>query len=109
MRRILSALAGLAAGALLATSGLIGTAASTTEPIPRSEPLELGRYCRHLYGANSVVYRPDSLDEWSCSARVNGIWDLLPVDLRKACRWQRGEEARLERRTSSQRALLCTL
>lgn len=108
MRRVLSALAGLAAGVMLAISGLIGTAASTTEPIPRSEPLELGRYCQHLYGAPAVVYRPEKLEDWSCSARVNGVWRLVPIDLLRACRWQRGEGAQLQEGTS-ERALECTL
>lgn len=108
MNRLLSGLAGLAAGALLAVSGLVGTAASTSDPIPHTQPLELGRYCRHLYGARAVVYRPEKLEDWSCSARVNGVWKLVPIDLPRACRWQRGEDAQLQEATS-ERALGCTL
>jgi hypothetical protein len=108
MRRLLSALAGLAAGALLAISGLIGTAASTSEPIPHSEPLELGRYCRHRYGDEAVVYRPAELEDWSCSAITNGVWGRERIDLQRACRWQRGEDA-VVRAGPSERALTCTL
>jgi hypothetical protein len=109
MRRVLSGIAGLAAGVLLAVSGLVGTAASTTDPIPRTQPLELGRYCHERYGAASVVYRPDESDVWNCTARINGIWGLEPIDLERACRWQRGEGARLQRRDNSESALVCTL
>jgi hypothetical protein len=109
VRRVLSALAGIVAGGLLAASGLFGASSSTTDPEPAREPLEVGAYCREVYGPDATVYRPSKLDDWRCSVWSNGVWGLEDLDLNAACQWQRGENARLERLDSSERALACTL
>jgi hypothetical protein len=109
LRRVLSALGGIVAGGLLAASGLFGASSSTTETGPPSEPLELDRYCRAVHGADATVYQPDEISGWSCSVWKNGVWGLEPLDPNEACRWQRGEDARVERLAGSERALACTL
>jgi hypothetical protein len=108
VKRVLSALAGIAAGGLLAASGLFG-ATSSTESEPRSEPLQIGDYCRELHGGDATVYRPTDLGGWRCSVWHNGVWGLEPLDLNAACRWQRGDDARVAHVESSERALACTL
>lgn len=109
MKRALSALAGILAGGLLAVSGLFGASSSTTESQPRTEPLRVGDYCRERYGDGATVYRPTELGGWRCSVWRNGVWGLEQLDLNAACRWQRGEDARVEHLEGSERALACTL
>jgi hypothetical protein len=101
--------AGLVAGGLLAASGLFGASSATDDAEPRREPLHLGAYCREVYGDDATVYRPNDLGDWRCTVWRNGVWGLEPLDLNAACRWQRGENARLEHLDSSERALACTI
>jgi hypothetical protein len=109
VRRFLAALGGMAAGGLLALSGLLGTHAASERPAPSSEPLMLDRYCRDRFGSRATVSRSHYLDGWSCSAWRNGVWGLEPVDLGVVCRWQRGSRARLQATGPSQRELACTV
>lgn len=109
MKRLVSALAGVLAGGLLAVSGLFGASTSTTDDPPRSEPLRVGDYCRETYGDDATAYRPNELGGWRCSVWRNGVWGLEPLDINDACRWQRGENARVDHLDGSERALACTL
>jgi len=109
VKRLLSALAGLAAGGLLAASGLFGASSATTEAEPRSEPLRADAYCQERYGDDATVYHPMDLGGWRCSVWDNGVWGLEPLDLNAACRWQRGENARVVHVSGSESALACTL
>jgi hypothetical protein len=109
MRRVLAALGGVVGGMLLAATGLLGEHASTTTSEPRSMPLALDRYCRHLYGDAATVYTPHKPESWSCGTWRNGIWGLEPIDLHDACRWQRGEEAALGPLDLSKREVTCTI
>jgi hypothetical protein len=109
VKRILSALGGLVAGGLLAASGLFGASSSTEDPAPHSETLQLGAYCRELYGDDATIYMPNDPGDWRCSVWRNGVWGLEPIDVNEACRWQRGKNARLERQDTSERALACTI
>jgi hypothetical protein len=109
VRRALSAVGGLVAGGLLAASGLFGAASSTEDPAARTQPLRIGAYCRALYGDDATVYQPSEIDGWRCTVWQNGVWGLEPIDLNEACRWQRGENAHLERQDTSERALACAL
>lgn len=108
-RRVLPWLAGALAGALLAGSGLLGEQASTERLPPRSEPLDLDRYCQHRYGEDATAYLPEDLGGWSCSVWHNGVWGLEALDLHAACRWQRGPGARLGPRDVAEREIACTL
>jgi hypothetical protein len=109
LKRALSAVGGIVAGALLAASGLFGASSSTTETGPAGEPLQLDRYCREVHGEDATVYQPDEISAWGCSVWTNGVWGLEPLDPNAVCRWQRGENARVERLGRSERALACTL
>jgi hypothetical protein len=109
VKRALSALAGLLAGGLLALSGLFGASSSTTDRQSPTEPLRLRAYCRELHGDDAAVYQPAARGGWGCSVWRNGVWGLEPLDVNAACRWQRGENARVDHLEGSERALACTL
>jgi hypothetical protein len=109
VKRLLSALAGVAAGGLLAASGLFGASSATTAPEPSRELLRVDDYCRQRYGGDATAYQPAELGAWRCSVWRNGVWGLEPLDLNAACHWQRGERSRVVRHDGSERALACTL
>jgi hypothetical protein len=109
VRRVLSALAGIVAGGLLAASGLFGASSSTTDPEARTERLDLDGYCRAVHGDEATVYQPGDVGGWSCSVWTNGVWGLEDIDPNEVCRWQRGENAHVDRLGRSERALACTL
>lgn len=98
-RRWAGAVGATAVGGLLAAAQLVGSAAATESPPPRSEPLDLTAYCRHRFGDDAAALptldqtEPDRL---RCSVPRNGVWGLEPVLPLEACRWQRGAGARFE-------------
>jgi len=108
VKRVLAAIGGVVGGMLLAATGLLGEHASTETVEPRSEPLDLERYCRKVYGDDATVYTPRLSENWSCGNWKNGLWALEPIDLHEACRWQRGESAVLGRIDLAEREVACT-
>jgi hypothetical protein len=110
LRRAAGTVGTLAVGLLVGLAGLAGMLLASDAG---SEPLDLDGYCEHRYGESAAAYRPEPADPdtWRCSAWRNGVWGLDPVDPNAACRWQLGEDARLDfgAPSTSERELACTV
>lgn len=108
LRRALAVTAGALVGALFAALGLLGTEVSTDEGEPPTEILALESWCQHEFGDDATAYLPYEPAGWSCGAWTNGMWGLEPLDIHDACRWQRGEDARVGKVDRPQREVPCT-
>jgi hypothetical protein len=99
VRHLTRMLGTAAVGALAAGAFTLGTSAGTVDRVARPqrhEELQLGEYCRDLFGELADAYQPRDIEAWRCSAWRNGVWGLEQVDLAAACRWQAGPAAELE-------------